>query len=152
MNRIAWLLPLFLGCAGTPPAAPEATFGAPLSNASPVELATVLASPQAFEGKTVKLQGKVNTVCQKKGCWMTLSEKPDGPRVRVTFKDYGFFVPKDLPGRRVLAEGTFEVKTLPQAQAQHYAEDEAAAGGKPRPVAGDEVEMSLVASGVALLR
>jgi len=131
----------------------ETSFGAALSPAAPVDLASVVAAPRDFDGKTVKVSGTVGAVCQKKGCWMTLAAPAaDGPRVRVTFRDYGFFVPKDLSGRRVVAEGTFHVKTLPRAEAQHYADDEAAAGKPSRQVPGDELELSLVASGVQLLR
>lgn len=130
----------------------EAGFGAALSSAPPVDLASVVAAPRDFDGKTVKVSGTVGAVCQKKGCWMTLATPAaDGPRVRVTFLDYGFFVPKDLSGRRVLAEGTFHVKTLPQAEAQHYADDEAEAGKASRVVTGSEMEFSLVASGVQLM-
>ena len=131
----------------------EAGYGAALSSAPPVDLASVVAAPRDFDGKTVKVSGTVGAVCQKKGCWMTLATPAaDGPRVRVTFLNYGFFVPKDLSGRQVVAEGTFHVKTLQAAEAQHYADDEAAAGKPSRQVTGSEMEFSLVASGVKLLR
>jgi len=141
---------MMLGC-DREPQAPAASFGAPLSAAAPVELSQVIASPREWDGKTVKVSAQANAVCQKKGCWMTLAAAAAGPRVRVTFRDYGFFVPKDLAGRRVLAEGVFSVKTLPQAEAQHYADDEAQSGRPSRRVAGDELEFALVASGVHVL-
>ena len=37
-----------------------------------------------------KMIAKVNSVCQAKGCWMTLNLE-DGNEVMVKFKDYGFF-------------------------------------------------------------
>ena len=61
-----------------------------------------------MEGKDsleVKLFATAKDVCKKKGCWMKV-EKSDGTLMRVTFKDYGFFVPKDIAGKNVIIEGT----------------------------------------------
>ena len=45
-------------------------------------------------------EAKVRRACEKKGCWMELAGAEGiGPGMRVTFKDYGFFVPKDSRGR-----------------------------------------------------
>jgi hypothetical protein len=70
--------------------------------------------------------------------------------VRVTFKDYGFFVPKDSAGATAVLEGVFKVKTVPEATARHYAQE--TPGGKPDAIKGDQQELSLVASGVELAR
>jgi len=150
---------LVLGCALDPPTVkptpPEAVYGEPLSEAAAVDLAKVIDAPQQHDGKTLKVRGRVSEVCQKKGCWMILAPPADeqaAPRIRVTFRGYSFFVPKDLAGNVVLAEGVFRFKTIPREEAQHYADDEAAAGKPARKVTGDEVELSLVASGVQVLR
>ena len=49
------------------------------------------------ESDTTELvfEATIDEVCQMKGCWMTLESDQ---KVRVTFKDYGFFVPKDAGG------------------------------------------------------
>ena len=44
----------------------------------------------------VKFRSKINDVCQKKGCWMSL-ELPGGKESFVKFKDYAFFVPLNAP-------------------------------------------------------
>ncbi|RZL41189.1 MAG: DUF4920 domain-containing protein [Pedobacter sp.] len=56
--------------------------------------------------KTVdmKIEGKVVDVCKKKGCWMTL-QMPNGDPMRVTFKDYAFFMPMDIVGKNVVLDG-----------------------------------------------
>jgi len=72
-----------------------------------------------------KVQGTIEEVCQMKGCWMTL-KNDKGENVRVTFKDYGFFVPKDISGREVIVEGVAKRDKLDEEVARHYAED----GGK----------------------
>ena len=74
---------------------------------------------------TFKVRGTIEEVCQMKGCWMTLKNE-SGENVRVTFKDYGFFVPKDVSGKDVIIEGLAKKEVLDEEVARHYAED----GGK----------------------
>jgi hypothetical protein len=123
-------------------------FGAPPGDSSKVALADLVKNPDAFAGKTVKTEGVVSAVCQGRGCWMTL--KAGDQSVRVTFKDYGFFVPIDSAGATAVMEGVFSVKTIPEATARHYAGE--TPGGKPDAIKGDQKELSLVASGVELTR
>ncbi len=136
------------------PTAKAERFGAALSEAAPMTLASVLASPKDHAGKTVKVSGRVSGVCQKKGCWMTLvpPDKTDATPVRISFKDYGFFVPMSIMGKQVLAEGVFEVKVLPQAQAQHFADDAVKPGEKPQKIVGDQQTLALVATGVEVVQ
>lgn len=121
-------------------------FGAPLGDSPKVALADLVKDPAAWSGKTVKTEGVVSAVCQEKGCWMVL--KAGEKTVRVRFKDYGFFVPKDSAGATAVLEGVFSVKTVPEKTAKHYAEE--TPGGKPDAIKGDQQELSFLASGVEL--
>ena len=47
-----------------------------------------------------KFEATVVDVCQMKGCWMRL-DLGNNKKVMVNFKDYGFFVPKDITGKNV---------------------------------------------------
>ena len=69
-------------------------------------------SPDKFADKTVLVEGNVRQACTRKGCWMELSEGPGAaaPGCRVTFKDYGFFVPTDSAGAKATVEGSVKVK------------------------------------------
>jgi len=112
----------------------------------------VIAEPLKYNDKDIKLTGKVSGVCQKKGCWMTLTTgEPAAPSVRISFKDYGFFVPKDCLGKTATVEGHFSVKTLSVAEAQHFAEDAAKEGTAARKVTAPEHTLALVATGVEIL-
>jgi len=73
-----------------------------------------------------KVSGKVTSVCQKKGCWMKI-DRSEGKDIRVTFKDYGFFVPKDLAGAEVVMNGRAYYDTVSVKALKHYAKD----AGKP---------------------
>ena len=57
----------------------------------------------------VKTAGKIIDVCTKKGCWMKL-DMGNNNAVRVTFKDYGFFVPTDASGE-VIVNGMVQEPT-----------------------------------------
>ncbi len=76
------------------------------------------------EGKVakIKVQGKVSRVCQKKGCWMVLTDD-DGHEIRVVFKDYSFFVPKDIAGYEAIAEGALYYETISVQHLRHLAKD-----------------------------
>lgn len=121
--------------------------GEKLKGLPSVTLATVLATPAAYDGKTVAVEGKVRRACAKKGCWMELADDDKAPGVRVTFKDYGFFVPVDSAGRTAKVEGTIKVATLAPEKAKHY-EAEGATMAKDKD--GSAREVQLVAVGVEL--
>jgi hypothetical protein len=70
----------------------------------------------------VKLTGKISMVCQKKGCWMMM-ETGNGMAMRVRFKDYEFFVPKDCAGKTAVIEGIAFNDVTSVAELKHYAED-----------------------------
>ncbi|QSQ19735.1 DUF4920 domain-containing protein [Pyxidicoccus parkwayensis] len=142
--------------AATPAAAPaqdgwKLTRGEPIKGTQVLKLADVLAKPQAHDGKTVLVEGTVRKACERKGCWMELSAdaQDKSPGVRVTFKDYGFFVPLDSAGSKARVEGVVKVAELSDSRAQHYESEGAivprGADGKPR-------EVQLVATGVELRR
>jgi len=69
-----------------------------------------------------KIKGIVKKVCQTKGCWMTLNLDED-KEVMVKFKEYGFFVPRDIAGKEVIISGKAFVKEVPLEELKHYAED-----------------------------
>ncbi|QRK08898.1 DUF4920 domain-containing protein [Archangium violaceum] len=125
------------------------TRGEALKGAPAVTLAELLTKPQAHDGKTVRVEGQVRKACQKKGCWMELAEGQKGAGVRVTFKDYGFFVPVDSAGSAARVEGVVKVTELSEAMAKHY---EAEGAMVPRGGDGKPREVQLVATGVELRR
>ena len=103
------------------------TFGKPLQGLPATTVEAVLAKPEA--GKAVRLEGTINSVCQNKGCWLTL--KQGSRSVHVTFEGYSFFVPKDVSGQPVVLEGKVVVKQPKADEVEHLKKEgagEAAAG------------------------
>jgi Domain of unknown function (DUF4920) len=123
--------------------------GEALKGATKVTLAELLKSPDAYSGKTVQVEAKVRKACTKKGCWMELAPEDKGAGVRVTFKDYGFFVPLDSAGSTAKVEGMVKVADLSEKNAKHLEEEGATV---PRGQDGKAREVQLVATGVELRR
>jgi Domain of unknown function (DUF4920) len=94
-----------------------------------------------------KVAGTVESVCQAKGCWMKVVTA-NGETMRVTFKDYGFFVPKDIVGKTVVFEGEAKMKTTPVAELQHYAEDAGKSKEEIAKITEPKHELTFVADGV----
>ena len=96
-----------------------------------------------------KLTAQVKGVCKAKGCWMTLSLE-GGEEVMVKFKDYAFFVPKNIEGKEVVIERKAYVNEVPVEELQHYAQDagksqeEIAAITKPKKTMSFEAEGVLI--------
>jgi hypothetical protein len=112
-------------------------------------LAQVLEKPEDFTKTAVVTDGVVKAVCKQMGCWMEIAPAGDKDGVRVTFKDYGFFVPKDSKTMKAKMAGMIEIKTLSKEEADHLEHDGAVV---KRNEDGTAREVSFVASGVELTK
>ncbi|ADB37115.1 DUF4920 domain-containing protein [Spirosoma linguale] len=108
------------------------------------ELATKMADKKEMPAK---VEGTVESVCKVKGCWMKV-KTGDGQTMRVTFKDYGFFVPKDIVGKTVVVEGTAENTTTPVADLRHFAQDAGKSKEEIAKITEPEKALTFVADGV----
>src|SRR5215216_2672944 len=79
--------------------------GEKLKGARAVPLEQLLHKPDAYARQSVFVEGRVRRACAKRGCWMELAPSETGAGLRVTFKDYGFFVPVDSAGSTARVEG-----------------------------------------------
>ncbi len=98
-----------------------AHYGAPFSLETAVDCAEVIRNPQASLGKTIRVRGKIENVCQKAGCWMVLADG-EGNYLRVAMKDHDNGVPTDTKtGEGTLAdvEGTLVEKPLDEKTIAH---------------------------------
>lgn len=97
-------------------------FGAPLNEeASPTALGAILDRPAEFVGSVVKVEAHISQVCKRKGCFM-IATSGEGA-IRISFKDYAFFVPTDTGGKTVTFTGTVIARELTEEQAAHLRED-----------------------------
>ena len=119
------------------------------------EAGKVLAQKEALEkysalelGDTIPMtfQSEVNSVCQKKGCWMRMDM--GGEEALVTFKDYTFFMPKDLAGQEVVVTGKAFLEERSVEDQRHFAEDAGKTKEEIESITETKKTYSFIATGV----
>lgn len=125
------------------------TFGAPITADSTAAVTVSVAMHDTTKfGQTVLVRGTIADVCMKKGCWLVVTDNVG--TMRVTFKDYGFFVPKDSHERTVYLQGVVKREVIEEDIAKHYAE-ESKNGPKPEEITGSQTVITMVADGVMIV-
>ncbi|HLV91790.1 MAG TPA: DUF4920 domain-containing protein [Aequorivita sp.] len=96
----------------------------------------------------LKFTSIVKEVCQNKGCWMKvdLGEK----EAMVRFKDYGFFMPKNLAGQEVIMAGKAYIEEMSVEDQRHYAEDGGATPEEIAAITEPKKTLSFEANGVLI--
>jgi len=128
------------------------SYGAPLGDSPEVALTDLLTTPESYADKSVRTAGLVRQACTKKGCWMEVAAAADegSATTRVTFKDYGFFVPLDSAGSQARLEGQVVIKTVAKEDVDHLEAEGAKFVAKADD--GSAREVQFIASGVELVR
>ncbi len=101
-------------------------------------------------GDSIQVQFKapMNDVCKMKGCWMVV-DLGNNETARVSFKDYGFFVPTESEaGTEVIMNGWAHVKETSVDDLRHLAEDAGKSKEEIEAIVEPEVGYSFVADGV----
>lgn len=126
-------------------------FGAGLTLQAVTPFDDVVARPDAYADRAVLLEGEVRDVCQRKGCWMVVTD--GASQIRVRFRDYAFFVPTDAAGKHAYVEGRVQSETLSEETLRHYAEESGrgAEASEGHANHGPQTGVSLIASGVRLI-
>jgi ABC-type uncharacterized transport system substrate-binding protein len=103
---------------------------------------------QNFDGnpKDIVFASTITENCQKKGCWMNVTVGKED--VRVSFKDYDFFVPLDSKGHETVLNGTLYYDTLTVEQLKHYAMDANASQDSLDKITEPIITLSYEATGV----
>ena len=129
--------------------------GAPIADDRAVGAADSPEAARLFEGlkprDTVQtvFRARVVDVCQAKGCWMRLA-LPEGEAVMVRFKDYGFFVPKDIAGQEVVVSGEAFISEVSEEERRHLAADAGKPEAEIRKIRGAAREPGFEAAGVRI--
>lgn len=124
-------------------------FGDSINSTGAVESSTLVTAMGTKDSLPIKLSGKILDVCQKKGCWMEV-DAGGGQTMRVSFKDYGFFVPKDAAGKIAVMDGFAKIDTISIEELKHYAEDAGKSKAEIEKITAPEIEISYEAYGVII--
>jgi hypothetical protein len=125
-------------------------FGAAFTANKIQSLEETLSAFDTHKNKDIVLESQVQQVCSTKGCWMGIGKSKDDA-IRVTFKDYGFFVPQSLTGKKVHMHGQISEKVTSVSDQKHYLEDAGASKEEIKKIKNPKKEFVFVASGVRVL-
>ncbi|MES3033912.1 MAG: DUF4920 domain-containing protein [Gemmatimonadota bacterium] len=123
--------------------------GAAVPAGAAIPVTRLLAAARTYTATPVIVEGVITRECTEKGCWMQVAPTAEGNGMRVTFKDYGFFIPQSMVGRRTRMEGVTKITTHSKAAADHLIGEGAQV---VRNADGTATEVQFVASGVELFK
>ncbi len=127
------------------------SFGDNMDAKGSINLDQAIAQLNNVDSMAVKIEGKVTEVCQAKGCWMNVvSIQGESTPMFVQFKDYGFFMPKDCAGKRVVMDGMAYKSVTPVEELRHYAMDKGASQEDIAKITEPKEELKFMANGVLL--
>ena len=102
-------------------------YGEPLSGSDTIKISELISTSDDYLGKTVRVEGLVNGVCEKRGCWMSLASDEEFQELRIKVDDGVIVFPIEAKGRRAVAEGVFTKIEMSMEQtlayAKHHAEE-----------------------------
>lgn len=124
-------------------------YGDSITDEGALAVADLMAQMNGQDSVPVKVMGTVNESCKMKGCWMKM-DLGNGEEMRVSFKDYGFFVPKNLDGETAILEGYAMVDTTDVEFLKHLAHDAGKSEEEIEKITEPEIGLTYVATGVII--
>lgn len=125
-------------------------YGASFDNSDAQDLSNLSSMMETSDSISVTLIGTIVKTCAVKGCWMQL-KTGDGNNLRVTFKDYSFFVPKSgVEGNRAAINGYCVKQVTSVEELRHYAQDAGESEDAIALITEPKMEYNFVANGVII--
>ena len=128
----------------------QSFFGEKIDNSNLEPMEDVYSQLKKKETVTTKIEGTIVDVCSVKGCWMNVTDD-NGHEFFVKFKDYGFFMPKDAAGQKVIMQGMAYLEQVTVKELQHYAEDAGKSKEEIEKITEEEISYHFLANGVMLM-
>ncbi|MDX5417915.1 MAG: DUF4920 domain-containing protein [Hymenobacteraceae bacterium] len=134
----------------TETATADNTFGAAFTEENVLSAAQLQKAVAGQDSIQATVTAEVVQSCQSKGCWMDV-KLDDGSTMKVTFRDYGFFLPvEDLSGKTVVFTGTAKHEIISVDDQRHFAEDAGKSNEEVQAITEAKEELRFVADGVIL--
>ena len=126
------------------------TYGEAIVTDQAATLASLSNQVTGKDSVILTLKGTIEKTCANKGCWMSVQDE-NGVATRVTFKDYGFFVPTEgAEGKEVVFSGVAKRKVTDVATLRHFAEDAGKTQAEIDAITTPVEEIEFVANGVVI--
>lgn len=127
-----------------------ATYGTSFTAQNVIPASELEAALAGKDSVQATVAAEIQQSCQKKGCWMDV-KLDDDSKMKVTFRDYGFFVPtENLEGRQVVFTGTAKREVVSVEDLRHFAEDAGKSAEEIAAITAPREELRFVADGVVL--
>lgn len=125
-------------------------FGEEINESGAISTVDLIAELENADSVNLKVESEILATCAMKGCWMNVALNED-EHMRVTFKDYGFFVPKEgVEGKKVIVEGYAKRVTTDVETLQHFAKDAGKSQAEIDAITEPKEEVTFIASGVII--
>lgn len=124
MYKNKFLIVAFLLTALLTVRASEEKYGKEITQTQKTAISKILAEPEAFEGKTILVEGVVAGVCDDKGCWIDLSGENPNEKIKVKVEDGVIVFPQDAKGKTALVEGVFTEVSGDSCEDEHASSEE----------------------------
>ncbi|WP_422361205.1 DUF4920 domain-containing protein [Reichenbachiella sp.] len=126
------------------------TYGTSFDRSEVQDISQISSLMESSDSIAVILSGTIEKTCAVKGCWMQLKTGSD-QNLRVTFKDYAFFVPKNgVEGNTAVIKGYCVKQETSVEELQHYAKDAGESDEAITLITEPKMEYNFVASGVII--
>ncbi|CAM3790557.1 DUF4920 domain-containing protein [Mucilaginibacter galii] len=129
------------------PAAAGVTYGKAVTKDKAITLASLNQELKKDTIYTGKVAGEVTEVCTKKGCFIKLKQA-NGEDIMVRFKDYAYFMPQNIVGKKVVIEGAAKVSETSVERLRHYAADAGKSQKEIAKISKPKKDVTIMADGV----
>lgn len=119
-------------------------FGQGITLAESISIDTLLANPDAYVGKRVRIEGQVDDVCHMRGCWFNLKGDKPGQTMKFKVTDGEMTFPVSAVGKWAVAEGQVRKMPLTLEQTVKVKQHEALEQGQPFDPASVKEPMTIV--------
>lgn len=96
--------------------AKEVVYGKGVGKGDFTKVSEILAKPEAFIGKALRVKGIAVGVCEHRGCWLNLASDVEGETIRIKVEDGVIVFPKEILGEEVSVEGVFTSNSIEATQ------------------------------------
>ena len=130
-------------------------YGHGVAASDTVLVSDLLANPDAYVGKTIRVQGTTVAVCAHRGCWVNLASDVEGDVVRVKVNDGEIVFPPELVGDSLMAEGVWTANQLDMETTMKVCENEAKEKGQefdPKSVTSCKTLYQLSGTGAVVVK
>jgi hypothetical protein len=128
-------------------------YGKPLTLKETTKVSEIMAHPEKYNGKRVRVEGAVVDVCAKRGCWMKLASDKEFESIQFKVDDGVIVFPMDAKGKTAVAEGVVSAKTYTVEQLIEQGKRQAEEGGTafdPSSVKGPKTVVRIMGEGAAI--